>query len=178
MLWAKVVPEACTDRRFSAASHCSSWQQLCPERVRVPRPQACAGRRQLCCFIGMVWGLISGFRSSWKQEFVRLLVDIWYVRSNLCFPFPFLSQICGVSYSRGTPHIPPPRGTASCAPFGSSGVCGRRFAGSWRARTSGEGIEATRLSGARQIVPSNPLAVVCSICQGLHWSAPFHQRYH
>lgn len=43
---------------------------------------------------------------------------------------------------------------------------------------SGEGIEATRLSGARQIVPSNPPAVVCSICQGLRCPAPFHQSYH
>lgn len=48
----------------------------------------------------------------------------------------------------------------------------------WWAWMSGAGMEATRLSGARQIAPSNLPAVVCSICQGLHCPAPFHQSYH
>lgn len=71
---------------------------------------AAASRTCVCCLsprvcrqatvvllLRMVWGLISGFRSSWKEEFECLPADIWFVRSNLCFPYLFLSQICGAA---------------------------------------------------------------------------------
>lgn len=159
------ISNACTNRGFWVPFCYCPQQPPCPRHVRVPCPQA--GRQQLHQLIVEIRGLISAFRSSWKEELERLPADVGY----RAVPSAFLSLFSPFPW--GTLCLPRDTALGSCS---SRPHWGSFLEVCWKL-PSRRGLEAMCLSGARQIAPRNPPAVVCSICQGLRWPAPFHQRY-